>query len=85
LFWLFWRWDLMNHYLCWPWAVIFLISASCVAKIIGGSHQHLATLQVILFCWFLSHCFQLRSTEWLVEWRLSCCVSCIHIPVLPIL
>jgi hypothetical protein len=49
LLWLFWRWGCLELYLLgWPQTVIFLISASQVARIIDGSHQHSAKALIIV-------------------------------------
>jgi hypothetical protein len=33
----------------WPWTIILLISSSRVARIVGMSHQHSVTWEVMLF------------------------------------
>jgi hypothetical protein len=45
-------WDKVLWTIClgWLWTMIFLISASWVARITGVSHQHLAN--ILLFWWY---------------------------------
>jgi hypothetical protein len=50
LFWLFWRWNILNYFIClgWPQNVILSLSASQVARITGVSHQCLAPPEFLI-------------------------------------